>query len=90
MPWAENLYQDQKFITLVIKKLKSLSNADFIESFLKNINIEEEKAKTLISIFDPLYLPDVEEKITTNSQQINYILNLPHELEAVLLRNEKK
>ena len=82
--WAENLYQDQKFLFLLIKKLKKISNTEFLESLFRDIMEDEEEAKLMMSMFDPLYIPDVKELIIKNSQQINYILNNPPELEMLI------
>ena len=90
LPWAENLYKSQKFISLIIKKLKIFTSSDFLDSFFRSINADEEKAKILISGFDPLYIPDVKEKMNKNSQQLNHILNLPPNLEIAISRKEKK
>ena len=83
-PWAEKLYQNQKFLFLLIQKLKKISNPEFLEHIFKDISEEEGEAKIKISIFDPLYLPDIKEKIIKNSQQINFILNNPADLELFI------
>ena len=83
-PWAEKLYQDQKFLFLLIQELKKISNVEFLEHIFKDISEEEEEAKIKMSIFDPLYLPDIKEKIIKNSQQINFILNNPADLELFI------
>jgi hypothetical protein len=81
IPWANRLYQDQKFQNSVIKELKRLSSKGFLKSFFKNIREEENIAKLIISKFDPLFVPDVAEIMFKNSQQINYILKNPTDLE---------
>ena len=84
LPWADKLYQDQQFQSSVIQELKKLSSAEFLEPLLRDIKDEEEEAKIKMSIFDPLYLPDIKEKIIKNSQQINFILNNPADLELFI------
>ena len=89
LAWAEKLYQDQKFLFLLIQKLKKISNTEFLESLFIDIREEEEEAKLIMSIFNPLYIPDIKEKIIKNSQQINYILKNPAELEMLLSLTDK-
>ena len=89
LPWADNLYQDQKFQNSIIQKLKKLSSAEFLESLFRDIREEENIAKLMISKFDPLYIPDVTEIIIKNSHQINYILNNSSELEISISMFDK-
>lgn len=89
LPWAEKLYQDQKFQNSIIQKIKKLSSAEFLDSLFSDIKDEEEEAKLIMSIFDPLYVTEIKEKIIKNSQQINYILKASEELEMLLSLKDK-
>ena len=74
LEWSQNLLKNKNFVSLVLRKLKTISSKNFVDSFFNFIKKEESNAWLMISKFDPLYVPDLKFILEKNIKHINYIL----------------